>query len=768
MLCFYLLSVCLLRLSVSSDVLSQQRELYEEFPVEGGHYSVGTVSRNISQPAGVEVGYFKGTYGCFVSSLSLQAIYFINAVTQQHNIVAGTPFTAGNLDGQLLFSTFSLPTRMAYDESNNRLFVTEKRSGLIRVLDFPSDQTRTMTTYVSGYQEVVQFQKNVQSGGYFPGLDVQISGDVLYVVDTVQLYAITSTNGLRGVMENAIVTVYTSLSDYLSINGYPLSANLRSCIYSVAPDEKRKVLYVAISFAKNVILQVPMDTTEPYTSIIVLVGDESRTFRWNVAGDTPPYALNGLIHTHISSSASNDGNIGSSSGIKHEMSADGRVAAASEDGGEQEALLSFPIHIRVDSSGGVIYFTEAYPNTMDASYLFGSLTVRRVDLNTGVVDTYSGIDFSYGDNTTTYTLIGGPGGYVDSVVTSAEFAYPMSLCIYPSESERKSNKNSDSNFDALLVADMSNDAVRKVYAYMNTFSPTPSPTTELPPTPSPSQSPTAPGILGTGKLAKFSNGVVFGTAAVGVCICQCVLVYIFCFASSKGVNKHVELNNESGHSDIDMNGQLEMGVAGRPNWLAILKGQQPSQGSTEEEVAIHLNDSTSSNLISDTHMSSTSYKSEEGRRKTDQSDEKQASDSSFDMSRRFGRIVNELKDLFVVRSSNLRSSHTEDHQEGSVTSSGALLDISISSSDSMDDSAGSTLWETIESPSGSEADSVWSSCTPVLNYSTTRRTPSVASPIRSISRWPLSKQQASPMTSQWHSKKWDNLDENVMVCSLEE
>jgi hypothetical protein len=236
---------------------TRMRNLYSQFPVQGGHYSVDTVSNNITKPSGVEAGYFKGQYGLFISSTALYTISFLHYRTFERTLVAGIPNTYGSQNAQLLYSLFASPTRMAYDLKNNRLYVAERRSGNIRILDFPSDQTKTLQN--SATQENVRLQYNIQTGSTFPGMDLQIGDDVLYVVDTVKLYAITASDGsgLAGLpYEGAVLTEYTGLTQYFANKGYEFSASLRSCIYSVAPDTARGVLYVTVSYERNVILQV--------------------------------------------------------------------------------------------------------------------------------------------------------------------------------------------------------------------------------------------------------------------------------------------------------------------------------------------------------------------------------------------------------------------------------------------------------------------------------------------------------------------------------
>lgn len=230
--------------------------LYEIFPVKNGYYNLKTINLNITKLLGLELGKYKDINGLFFTSISLNCIYFINLNNYYYNIIAGIPYSSGNNDGQLLYSTFNNPSRLLYYQNKNQLFITEKLTGIIRIIDFNSDQVKSLY-YINneGNKELLQFESNVQTGGDFPGLDIKLSNNILYVVDTIKLYQISSIVTDNG-QEIATVIEYTNLATYMDVHGYPVSANLRSCIYSVAPDEKRKVLYVSISYAKNLILQV--------------------------------------------------------------------------------------------------------------------------------------------------------------------------------------------------------------------------------------------------------------------------------------------------------------------------------------------------------------------------------------------------------------------------------------------------------------------------------------------------------------------------------
>ena len=478
------------------------RELYEKFPVSGGEFSVSTLSNEINHPSGIENGYYKGKYGCFVSSFTLQAIYFINLRSYSHILVAGTLYSGGSSDGQLLHSTFLGPSRMAYDHSNSRLFIAERGSGLLRVLDFNADQTKTVFTTNA---ESVKFEKRVQASSSFPGLDVQLSGQTLYVVDTIKLYAVTSASGdLKNIVSNAVVREYTSLSEYFNVNGYPLSANARSCVYSVAPDDKRKVLYVAISFAKNVLLKVPMDPTQSYLDITVLAGDASSTYPGGVvAGYPPPIAANGNVQDVPST-----------------------------------VRLAFPLHLRLSSDSSTLFFSEAYPTTSDAMYLFGSLMVRRLVLATGEVDSYCGVDFSNLEfNTTWYEAVGSAGGYKDGEVSLAEFRYPMSIDVIAMDNKQQGG------FLPLVVVDHSNNAVRLVAAFMDTPAPSASPTA-VPLIEEPAGDPGAPSAQLGG------NAVIILSVSLGMCCC--VILFIILWMGLFRRRDHDKLDSvDRADNDVD-------------------------------------------------------------------------------------------------------------------------------------------------------------------------------------------------------------------------
>jgi hypothetical protein len=262
-----------------------------------------------------------------------------------------------------------------------------------------------------------------------------------------------------------------------------------------------------------------MDPNESYEKIVVLLGDEKLTFQGTIIGTMPPLTRNGNVNNQL-------------------VNSDGTIST-----GASNILLAFPLHLRLSYLGDVLYFSEAYPTTTDGQYLFGSLTIRRYKLDTGEVDTYAGVDFtSNPSNESYYQLIGSMGGSIDGTITTAQFKYPMSISVMPTNSElvgkeSKNNKNNEGEggFHVLYVADQSNSVIRKIYPTMYTPSPTHSPTTLHPPSASPTTLPTLMKISSSTRLSNsfkdlppyeqvliLSSTLIFGL----FCCCYCCFHFI--------------------------------------------------------------------------------------------------------------------------------------------------------------------------------------------------------------------------------------------------
>ena len=192
---------------------------YDTYPVGAvtGQYVVSN-PWNITRPIGLESGKFRESNGLFVTSIETNCIYFMSTFNQEPILVSGIPFQSQSSDGQLYYATYNEPTRIAFDMLYNRLYVAERGTGYIRVVNFDSNQVGTMTDMAS---KRVTFQHEQQSQIY-AGLDIQLSNNYLFVSDSSHVYSISgSGNDLSNVQFNAVVRQYTAIDDYFEAHGYP-------------------------------------------------------------------------------------------------------------------------------------------------------------------------------------------------------------------------------------------------------------------------------------------------------------------------------------------------------------------------------------------------------------------------------------------------------------------------------------------------------------------------------------------------------------------
>jgi hypothetical protein len=412
----FAISACMLAaggaVSVEIEAHEEDRELYKTNPA-GKIYKLSNTFE-VDTPAGVAIGFFKNEYGTFVSSAAHDCIFFVDYYTKGVLLAAGMIDTPGIVDGQLNFARFSDPTRMAYDLDFGRLYVADKKTGRVRILTFSDEKVTTMKT-ASG--DIVTFAFGVQSGGVFPGMDVQIAGQNLFVTDTESLYKVTSSSGLAGLANGAVVTKYESLTNYMALHSYPHTATQSSYVYSACPDIARGLLYVAISFSKNVILSIPISATASGAAdkIKVLVGNEDKTYYMcHECGDAPS-TVNGYFGA---------------------------------DPGAVE--LSFPMHLRYSKLIDTLFVAETYPVFSDPAFLFGSQTIRRIDLRLKTVDTYVGRDFSHGVEG--YGVTGTLGGDKEGEANQVELSYPISIDV--------TQDVDNDGFPQMAIADLDNGVLK--------------------------------------------------------------------------------------------------------------------------------------------------------------------------------------------------------------------------------------------------------------------------------------------------------------------
>ncbi len=270
----------------------------------------------------------------------------------------------------------------------------------------------------------IKFESGVQRGGIFPGFDLQFGGNSLYVTDTLNLYSVTSDVGRGNIPTDAIITQYFALNQYMSIHNYPtlLDNGQNSYIYGVAPDNARGILYVSVSFAKNVILTVPMNAydADSFDGIEVLMGDEAATFEMCDNCANAPRAINGYYGNNPA-----------------------------------DIKLAFPMHIKYHELLDSIFIAESYPVLSQPSYFFGSQTIRRADIKSKIIETYIGVDFS--DSSVEYMSYGTLGGFKNGDSKHAEMSYPIAIDI---------SQTLVDGFPQIVVADLENSAIRQAALYI--------------------------------------------------------------------------------------------------------------------------------------------------------------------------------------------------------------------------------------------------------------------------------------------------------------
>jgi hypothetical protein len=404
----------------SASMQDMRRELYPEHP-PGQEYGVETLF-NVRYPVGMVQGVYEGAAGVFVSSLDSSSIFFVEFDTYLVHVVAGVLDQVGDEDGPFVEATFSGPSRMCYDTTYGFLYVGDKRTGHIRVLYMSSSWVLHMTDWKG---VPIKFNYEVQTTGIFPGFDLQINGKYMYITDTLKLYSVTSDMGRgvkgRGNIPNAAeVTQYASLNTYMEMHSYPQLQAQSSFVYSAAPDGGRSLIYVSVSFAKNVVLAIPMGAHLAADAglIYVLLGDEENTFE--MCGDCfdAPAVVNGYFGDNPA-----------------------------------DVSLTFPMHLKYTKTLDSLFIAESFPVLSEPSYYFGSQSIRRADLTTKFIETFVGKDFSDGADLD-YLLYGTTGGYLDGPVEGAELAYPIAIDV--------SDILDRNGYPIITIADLENSAVRFV------------------------------------------------------------------------------------------------------------------------------------------------------------------------------------------------------------------------------------------------------------------------------------------------------------------
>lgn len=326
---------------------TSERQLYDAALEDDLALKVLTYS-TIVDPVGITVGEYYGKKGLFVTSFEMHSIFFISLQHDGHTRkmeavrVSGSSYNI-DVDGTFETASYAQPSRLAYDQQCNLLFVACKKSRVIRVLNF---RTRSVTTLQADQESVITFASSDQYQSNLPGLDIHsVAGNSLYVTDTTSLYRVVVSGTdpyCDSIATSAALIPYHSLAYYFSVHGYPDNSR----ITSVLPDQTRQVLFVAISEGKNVILKVPMASiyNNQFSDIVKLVGNEGLSWSGSTTTQFPPVATNGVAW-------------------------------------QAEVTLAFPMHLQLNEPGSVLFWTECYPYA--GEFLLGSLAVRRMSLSSG-------------------------------------------------------------------------------------------------------------------------------------------------------------------------------------------------------------------------------------------------------------------------------------------------------------------------------------------------------------------------------------------------
>lgn len=429
------------------------RELYDIGLPNFAVVNVSTLHHGLINPMGVAVGVYNSKPGVFVSSFKTTEIYFIDTSNRCGDSsscvltkVAGTG-VSGISDGALSSASFTDPSRMVYVSELNVLFVTDRANGIIRFINFNSDEVGTLKT-ATGTRLAVVGSAIADNN---PEIDIKYSGEYLYISDSQNVYNVTGADGtLATALTAAVMRRYTALKAWQLANDYDITTR-KVYLTSIAINAEAGVMYVSYSYQRNAIVVCPL-AAKSMNEISVLTSDGKV---YNIPASYPR-PRNGVI---------------------------GSAAVNGFD------LVTFPMHMQYDATDQTLYWIEAFAHLSSgtAAGALGAIAVRRLRFSTMEVDYYAG-------NTGTFrNILGKVTGYKDGGATYSEFSYPVSLSFAGSTA-------SIGGGPLLYIIDYTNTAVRRVHTTINTPSPTLQPTishrpTHAPtyshaPTPAPSRSPT--------------------------------------------------------------------------------------------------------------------------------------------------------------------------------------------------------------------------------------------------------------------------------------
>ena len=444
-----LVLICFIFVSAQSHEAAS-RILYDLNLSNNRVVNVSTICTGISQPVGVEVGEYNGNTGVFVSSFDTNKIHFVDTSSGCEDTgdctfhdVAGSG-ESGVVDGDFHIATISDPSRMLFLADLNMLVVMDRANGILRYLDMANRYVGTFTSQLG--DKISVLGSSVADNN--PELDIKVHGDYFYLSDSRFVYNLTGSDGtLYGALTAGVITQYSSLKAWQILNAYDISQH-KIFIQSVAVNSKTNKLFVAYTYERSAIVLLPMECKD-HSEIRVLSSD-------NVIYDIPrtfPKPRNGLLN---------------SAPI------------------ESYALVTFPMHMVYVEADDVLYWVEVHSHMSNNK--LGAVAVRRLrftDEGTGLgecdcasVDCNCGeIDYYAGNEGTFRSFLGRSIGFRDGFSNEAEFRVPLTISV-----------TSDMVGPVIYVADMENSAVRRVFTFVDTPSPTIAPTLSHKPSLSPTVS----------------------------------------------------------------------------------------------------------------------------------------------------------------------------------------------------------------------------------------------------------------------------------------
>ena len=311
-----------------------------------------SITLEINKPVGIAFGDYKLRSGYFFTSYKTNSVYFVtknencsNGESNCHAIshVAGSTIR-GSTDGNFESASFSYPSRICYMKSQNALFVNDRGTGYIRILNLLDGKVNTLR---SGYAQGPKFRLNSNNlDDTHPEVDIKQFNHYLYVSDGKYVYNITNKNGFESLSEAISVTRYNVLTQWELANDYNTNKH-KIYITSIAIQENTQNLFVSYSFQRNAIIYFPIHLKD-VSDIRVLISDG---VLWDQIPLYTPVSVDGYLN------------------LNHEQT-------------NVPATVAFPIHMTMKDNTLLWIEAFSYSSFGPARGVLGSLAVRRLDMAT--------------------------------------------------------------------------------------------------------------------------------------------------------------------------------------------------------------------------------------------------------------------------------------------------------------------------------------------------------------------------------------------------